>query len=252
MKYAIFIILGAVIINVSCNRGTNKDYSLSLEEYRNMGIPDPNKVWNSEEIGIAIDVFSGIKWQKPYILPRKGSEKSGVLFERMISPENMLFLQNDTLKLHDKAYMLLEFLQIFEKWKDVYTHPMWKKQYYHRELVDININDVRVTEIMVDVAMKIMKSDDPVDIMLQSGVPNIKLNYISSLVNAFNLQSNSSQFLVKDMELMTDSLSASIDRNRAWMDSIAVDRLKNSINVVLDSTSSEYIRNKYLMVTDLL
>ena len=92
-----------------------------------MGVPDPNKVWSSEEIRIALDVFSRIKWEKPYTLPRKGSEKSGALFDRMISLGNMTFLQEDTLQLHDMAYLSLQFLQIFEKWKDVYTHPMWKK-----------------------------------------------------------------------------------------------------------------------------
>ena len=127
-----------------------------------------------------------------------------------------------------------------------------KKQYYHRELVDVNINEVRVTEIMVELTVKIMASNDPVDVMLQSGIPQVKLNYVSSLINAMNLQSHTSQFLEKDMELLTDSLSATIMRNSSWMDSVSVDRLKNSISVVMDSTSSEYVREKYGMVTGVL
>ena len=252
MRYTLFLILVTFIINVSCNRGSKGDYSLSLKEYRDMGIPDPGKVWNSDEIGIAIDVFSGIKWSKPYILPRKGSEKSGLLFDRMISLENMTFLQNDTLQLQDKAYLSLQFLQIFEKWKDVYTHPMWKRQYYHRELVEININEVRLTEIMVELTKDVMASKDPVVMMLQAGVPQIKLNYVSSLVNALNLQSHSSQFLKKDLELIADSLSSSIMRNNEWMDSLSKVKIKKSIDIVLDSTSSDYVKEKYLDITGIL
>ena len=217
-----------------------------------MGVPDPNKIWGSEEISAAINVFSGVKWDKPYILPRKGSQKSGILFDRMISLENMQFLHDDTLKLHEKAYASLRFLEIFEEWKDVYTHPMWKKQYYNRELVDININEVRVTEIMVELTVDVMASDDPSAMMLQSGVPQVKMNYVSSVVNAMNLQSYTSQFLPKDLELMADSLSASVARNKSRLDSMSLDRLKKSIGIVLDSTKSEYISEKYSMLQSIL
>ncbi len=251
MKYTVIIILiGTILFNISCESKRNRDYSLSLEEYEEMGIPDPKKVWGITEIGIAIDVFSGMKWDKPYNLPRKGSKRSGVLFDRMISLENMQFLHNDTVKLRDKALLSLQFLQVFEKWKDVYTHPMWKRQYYHRELVDININEIRVTETMVDLTKQVMASNDPADVMLQQGVPQVKMNYISSLINALNLQSYTSQFLEKDLELLADSLSATISRNKVWMDSISMDRLKKSMNVVLDSTSSEYVKEKYEMLVD--
>ena len=251
MKYTVILIfIGSILFNISCKSKRNRDYSLSLEEYEEMGIPDPNKVWNIEEIGIAIDVFSGIKWDKPYVLPRKGSKKSGVLFDRMISLGNMTFLYNDTVRLHEKALLSLQFLQIFEKWKDVYTHPMWKRQYYHRELVDININEVRVTETMVDLTKKVMASNEPDVIMLKQGVPQVKMNYISSLINALNLQSYSSQFLEKDLQLLTDSLSATILRNKVWMDSVSLGRLKKSMNVVLDSTSSEYVRGRYDVIVN--
>jgi hypothetical protein len=251
MKYKVILIITAfIVINISCNRGANRDYSLSIQEYLDMGVPDPNSVWNTEEIGMAIDVFSGTKWDKPYILPKKGSKKSGALFHRMISLENMTFLRNDTIELHEKALLSLQFLQIFEKWKDVYTHPMWKKQYYHRELVDININEVRVTETMVDLTKQVMASNDPAVVMLQQGIPQVKMNYISSVINALNLQSHTSQFLEKDMELLADSLSATVLRNKVWMDSTSMARLKESVELVLDSTSSEYVRGKYKIITE--
>ena len=197
-------------------------------------------------------MFSGIKWDKPYNLPRKGSKRSGMLFDRMVSLENMQFMQNDTLKHHDKAYALLRFLEIFEGWKDVYTHPMWKRQYYQRELVEINVNTVRVTEVMVALTKKIEVSDDPVDIRLQSGIPQVKRNYVSSVVNAMNLQSYTSQFFEKDLELMADSLSASLLRNKSRLDSMSLVQLKTSIDVVLDSTRSEYVTKKYNMLKNLL
>lgn len=252
MKFDIFLIIAVFSISFSCNKAKDVDYSFELEQYRQMGVPDPNKVWDFDAIRTAHNLLSGIKWDKPYCLPRKESKKSGILFDRIVTLENMTFLQNDTIKLHEKGYMSLEFLQLVENWKDVYTNPVWEKQYYQRELIDININEVRVTQIMVDLTAKIMVSDDPIDIMMQEGVPKIKLNYVSSLINALNAQSNTSEFLKKDIERMTDSISSSIMRNRAWMDSTSVTKIRKSIDNVLDSTSSDYVKGRYLEIAEIL
>lgn len=217
-----------------------------------MGMPDPTKVWNSDELSVAIDILSQLKWSQPYSLPRKDSHKSSVLFDRLISLDNMIFIGNDTLKHYEKAYFSMQFLQIFEKWNDVYTHPMWKKQYYHRELVDININEMRVAEIMVGLTKYIMASRDPYDVALKSGVPQVKADCVSSMINLLNLQSHTSQFMQEDLEMLTDSLSASILRNKDWMDSSSIHQLKKSIDVVLDSTSSDYVKSKYHSVQDQL
>ena len=252
MKCKIFLIVAVFSISFSCNKAKDEDYSLELEQYRKMGIPDPNMVWDIDDIRTAHEILSGIKWDKPYSLPRKESKKSGVLFDRIVNLENMIFLQKDTLKLHEKGYMSLEFLQFVEKWKEVYTNPIWKNQYYQRELVDININEVRVTHIMVDLTKKIMVSDDPIDIMMHEGVPKIKLNYISSLINALHTQNNTSGFLKDDIERMADSLSSSIRRNRAWMDSTSVNKIRKSIDNAIDSTSSDYVKGRYLEIAEIL
>jgi len=245
VKYSVYLVLVILVICTSCKKESNWDQSLSIEEYKDMGMPDPNRVWDTEELTTAINVLSGIKWSKPYILPRKNSEKSGELFKRMISLDNMFFGKGDSLQLHEKAILSSEFLQIFGRWQDVYTHPMLKKQYYHTELVDISINEVRITEMMVELQKEIMASDDPLDVMLQPGAPGIRSNYISSLKNALNIQSYASHFLDEDLALLTDSLSASMVRNRSWMDSLSVEELKSYINIVLDSTSSQYVQARY-------
>jgi hypothetical protein len=241
-KYTIAV---SILIFLSCKSGKHTDQSLSVGDYHDLGVPDPEQVWNVEDVMLAIDVFAGMKWERPYALPRKGSKKSGALFKRMIALENMTFLYNDTVSRHDKALMSLQFLHIFEKWKDVYTHPMWTNQYYHRELVEININEVRLTEAMVDLSKKVIASDEPAVTMLKAGVPQIKKNYISSIVNALNLQSHNSQFLEKDMLLLTDSLCSTLIRNRSWMDSSVTSGLRRSVELVLDSTASEDVRRKY-------
>ena len=252
MKFNIFLVVIAFSILISCKSEEIKDYSLELGQYREMGIADPGVAWDFEEIRIAHSSLSSIKWDKPFELPRKDSEKSGLLFDRMISLENMTFLDVDTLKLHEKAYYSLEFLKTMESWKELYTNPLWKIQYYQRELVDININEVRVTQVMMNIAEQIMVSEDPVDKMMREGVPTVKQNYISSLINALHRQKETSEFLLEDIERMTDSLGASILRNREWLDAASARDIKEQLDAIKDSTSSDYVRERYLKISEIL
>lgn len=252
MKYSMFLIVAVFVTFFSCKKVKYEDYSLELEQYRQMGVPDPIRVWDFDDIRTAHYSLAGIKWNKPYTLPRKDSKKSGLLFDRMITLENMTFLKNDTIKFHEKGYLSLEFLQLIENWKELYTNPAWKNQYYQRELVDLNINEVRVTQIMVDLTKKIMVSEDPIDMMMREGVPQVKENYVSSLINALHTQKATSEVLQKDIERMSDSLSASIMRNTEWLDSASINKIRNSIHNIVDSTSLDYVKKRYQKVSEML
>jgi hypothetical protein len=252
MRSGILLILVLLMVSVSCTKKYEKDYSLSIEEYQELGIPNPTRVWDPKDITNAGNALTELKWKNPYALPRKDSEKSGMLFRRMISLDNMTFLQDESNALNEKAYQILEFLSVFEGWIKLYNNPLWKKPYYHRELIEIYINGVNVTQKMLDIADKIQESNDPDDVMMQSGDAEIRINYVSSLLNVMKIQSNTSHFLEEDLEIMADSISISIERNKDWMDSIATNLLKQSMETVMDSTSSDYIKNKYRALSDLL
>ena len=47
----------------------------------------------------AFYVLNTLKYEKPFALPAKDSEKSGILFSRMMNLENLSFLQDETLPL---------------------------------------------------------------------------------------------------------------------------------------------------------
>ena len=103
-KPQIQLLLGTVFLTfclLSC-KTKEKDYSLSLDEYEKLGMPIPNQPWDSEEFLNANDVLSKFKWENPGQLPKKGSEKSGALFDWFITLENLTFLFVDTLRLNEK------------------------------------------------------------------------------------------------------------------------------------------------------
>lgn len=236
-----------VFILTGCSSGTDKreDNSLPLHAYVELGMPDPYKKWDMADYTQAHNVLAKIKWSEPFQLPAKESEKSGSLFEHMVSLEFLSFLQDSTLSLNDKAERISEFAKVYDYWIDVYTNPTLEGNFYNREIIDVQIFNLRLTEAMLNLAHEINRSDDPADIALQYGYRSIMENYVACLSNDLKTQSYTSAFYDHDLERMADSIFNSVMRNRKWLDSSTVSKLKTSLHLVMDSTSSDYIRNKY-------
>ncbi|MBL0740659.1 hypothetical protein [Chryseolinea lacunae] len=239
----IFLIAFVLTGIFSCAK-KQEDNSLTLDEYMKMGVPDPAKVWDINDFSQAYGALAKLKWDRPYQLPVKGSKKSGVLFEHMLSLKNVSFLMDSTLSLNEKAERISAFVLVCDHWIDIYSNPVIDN-YYRSELIDIQIFNLRLTEKMVNLATQINNSDDPTAVVLKYGYKTIKMNYVSCLTTELKNQSHTSQFLKQDLERMADSVFASVERNREWMDSSARVDVKQSLRLVLDSTSSDHVRNKY-------
>jgi hypothetical protein len=240
----IFVV--AFILLISCFSCAKKqpDNSLTVEEYIKLGVPDPYNEWSMTDFSQARAALAKLKWDRPFQLPRKDSEKSGLLFEHMLSFGNMSFLHNSELSLNEKAEHISAFVSVYDYWMDVYSNPVIDN-YYHRELIDIQIFNLGITERMVALAQEINKSNDSTAVALQYGYKSIQMNFLNCLTTDLKAQSRTSQFLKRDLDRMADTVYASVLRNKEWMDSSAINNLKKSLSLVMDSTSSDYIRDKY-------
>ena len=241
-----------LIVCGSCRKSSTNDYSLNLEEYQKMGIPEPNKIWTLNEYSAAFGSLMELKFNKPFALPVKDSKRSGALFNRMISFENMSFLNDESIPLNEKAHLIKEYLDVHGEMIDVYTNIRMKKQYYHRELIDINIFGLSLAEKMLDLAKEINESEDIIDISMQSGYRSIQMIYLFGLEDVLENQKHSSQYLNEDLETLTDSLTNSVLRNKDWLASTDIKDLKQALLVVIDSTSSNSIKEKYGMLMETL
>jgi len=250
MKNTIFYLILLIAFG-SCQK-TSKDYSLSPEEYKKMGIPEPDKIWSLNDYSEALLALTNLKYDKPFALPIKDSKRSSSLFNRLISLQNMSFLNNDSIPLYERAQLVKQFLEVHRQLMDIYTNIRMEKQYYNRELVDIHIYGIQLTQKMLDLAYKINNSNVPGDIMMQSGFQSIQYLYYSGVIEVLKDQKNTSKYFENDLEVLTDSVFNSVLKNKNWLknDSTAISELKNALQIVMDSTSSDYIRNKYDKLTN--
>ena len=185
MKNNVLLILILSASLLSCNKANETDHSLTLVEYQELGMPDYNSVWSMEDYSNAFFVLNTLKYENAKALPSRESERSKVLFSRMISIDNLAFLQDETLPLYAKASMIQWFVNTLMELKVAYTTIGTERQYYVRELMDIDILRVSVAHKMLDLGKKINESEDPSDVDMQSDFPAIQKMYLNILVELF-------------------------------------------------------------------
>jgi hypothetical protein len=241
-----------LVLEVSCSDPKPKDYSYTMDRYVELGIPDASRPWKIGEFGDVVATLRDISNNEPLSLPRKGSAKSGPLFDHLISMDNLSFLNYDSLPLYEKAYRIQSFLQIQEEYVDIYTDIYRREQYYNPELIEFYIFGIRVTQKMLNLAYQINESDKPGDVGMQSGFEGIKYGHVYMLASCLDKQKNTSLYSTEDLERLSDSVAQSVRRNMSWFDSIATDRIKQHMLVVIDSSSSDKIRREYTEIINAL
>lgn len=236
----------------SCNKPDTTDYSMTPAEYQKMGMPDYTRVWSLDDYQMAFLVLNTLKYNQPKALPSRNSEKSAVLFSRMINIDNLAFLKDETLALHDKAEMIQWYGTNLVELTAAFTFLGMEKQYYIPELTDIDIFSITIAQIMLDLGNKINESGDPEDIALQSDFPLIQMMYLDLISSLFEKQQKPSLFPQETLELLSDSLSSSVRRNMHWFDEEASERIKQALLTVVDSSSSRKLINDYKELAGIL
>jgi hypothetical protein len=251
-RTCILFILILSIFSSSCKKPNVTDHSYALEEYRELGMPDYDTVWSFEDYDLAFYVLNTLKYTKFYTLPVKDSEKSGILFSRMVNLENLSFLEDETLPLHEKAQTIKWWLNIYDDLKFAYTDVTMKRQYYIRELADIDIFGVGLVQKMLDLGDKLNESEDPNDIVMQADLPAIQKLYEDLLTKVIEKQQHTSQYPERTLELLSDCLSNSVRRDMDRFDEDASEKIKQAMLTVIDSTSSRKIRKNYRALIEIL
>lgn len=252
MKKYIFQFLLLSFILGSCAKMEYTDNSLSLEEYARLGMPDHNKIWDINDYSYAFLVLNTLKIQNPQALPARTSERSAELFNRMISPENLSFLEDDTLPLWTRADMIKWFVNTLMELKVAYTLIGVEKQYYAGELMDIDIFRITVLHEMLELGQRINESDNPSDLAMQADFPHIQQMYVSLIVELLEEQQKTAHYPRTSLELLSDNISASVRGNLHWLDNDAKGDIDEAMHRVMEHTTSRKIKSDYRKISELL
>ncbi len=245
MKSIILTLIILMCITQSCQSPDQKDYSFTLEEYKQRGFPELNKSWNPEEYNILFDKLTKIKYQHPLSLPRKNSMKSGILFDRLIGKENLSFLDNDSILLQEKVFNIRIYGDFVDDLINIYQDIFRKEQYYKVELVYVHILKITVSQEMLNLAETVLQSENKKDHALVHDLQSIQQIYLNKMGQIMEQQKHKSLYSKKDYKILCDSMAAAVKRNMEWFEPETAKYVGQKLQEVMDSLEIPIVRKEY-------
>jgi hypothetical protein len=249
---AFSVFLFVTLLFSACGKVSDRDPSLTPEEYNDIGMPDPSKIWSHEDYMEACDILDYLKTFKPLSLPKKDSKRSSKYFNRMINPDNLSFLLDETIPLSERAYQIQKYIEIQRLLIFIYTNLGSIEQYYNRELIDLYIFGLTIAQNMLDLGERINESIEEEDLKMQNRFHSIQNLYLSMVLFVLENQKKTFLFEEADLEKLTDFLYSSVSVNNGWIETDAAEDIKLRLQEIIDNTSSEHIKNKYSMLIEVL
>ncbi len=255
-EFLTIIFFGGYLFIFSCtgdkkNGEQVRDQSHNVKWYEQFGMPDPKLDWSINDYAYAVELLSGLETKYPYSLPRLHSKKSGGLFKKLMSDKNFSFL-DDTTSLRNKARTLLQFSHIYDNLTDLYYIPQKEIQYYNRELVEIYLFGLKLSQHMLDVGRQIELASDPSLDEFKAGLFQVRDSYIVLTDKIINVTGKTNSYTEKDLVRLAKSVTDSIRKNLFWMNQTQKDIILESLNKVISKTPSSIIRKTYNQIKDKL
>lgn len=140
-----------------------EDLSLSVDEYQKLGIPSIRRPWNSLDMTKAAKVLAEIAVDDPARLPRYNSPKSGKVFARMTSDDNLEQLRTSKIPAALRLPSGLQFMQASSSFGKSYATGLLKRKTGGDEAAELVGLNLRIAVAMSGLAEEIVMSLDKKD-----------------------------------------------------------------------------------------
>jgi hypothetical protein len=252
LKISFVVFSLVLLLTGSCHISPKQDLSLTAKEYRKLGMPDPNKTWTNYDFVNANLSLSSLHVTNPLSLPRKHSKKSGAFFSRIVDKENLSFVNDAKISLHDRALLIQHFQKLYHELSNLYTNTSKDKPYYKMELIDLYVFGLFINEKMLELAGKIMNSKEESDKNLQNGQKFVQYNYLRMIYMLLEEQLKSNNYPSKDLDRLSTAVSRSLTDNQGWMVPDARQKIAVEIRNVIEKSPSRFVKKNYRKTLEVL
>lgn len=135
MRKNLFVPILFIGIVCSCKR--EPDYSKTLQEYYDFGLPKIERKWSYEEVEVSIKLLGRLKEKDSFPLPKMDSKKSGQYIKKMISALPRITLE-DSLSYTRKARDFNFLQKMIGRLAPLYGISEKEQAYYSNEIIEFN------------------------------------------------------------------------------------------------------------------
>lgn len=222
----------------ACENIFRKDQSFTIKEYESKGMPDIREVWGEKELIKAHVTLGNVRTANFFTLPVKRSSKSGDVFRKIVSHDNLSFLDDPSKALHDKAFEIQTIANFENEISRMYSDNLRTEQYYSTELIDIYIFELYIRGRMLDLAEKIMNSRDPEDRAMSSGRQAIVGSYVNLTTKLLREQKRTEAFNARDLKKLSLLTTNSLHENVKYLDAESKQKLSAEIRDLNEKVKS--------------
>lgn len=243
----IFLLFFSLIITRSTTVSDVQPYpdnSLYPEQYQEYGMPNPEKIWNGSEYKRAIKVIKGFYNVDKWSLPRKGSEYSGTLFERIINMENFEIIVDESESLQERLREHDEILNSVNQFLNLYYEPSEKEQRFGVEVLTLLTISAKSTEYSINIIKEVqtmmsgrnMRNSD-LDLMHDKLIAGVA----TTIEEHFDIiNKDYKQYAQKDIELFSHDITKWILDVIGYLNET---QLTNIINQTQDISENHIYKN---------
>lgn len=217
MRIAILIFF--FLVNcIGCSSQSIKDESYTVSQYEKLGMPNPEKIWQNSDYDKCLVILSDVKKENSKSLPQLNSKKSSILFRRLISPENLLFINDSSIDLQKRSIQL-QFLTIdYGKFLLMYYQNDNAKLYYSTEVTELIIFGFKITEESFSLMNDVLKNVTVLNEEMKSGIQQLKDGYRKTIIGTLYELDRSTKYQVEDLEKLSITLRHHIMTHIKWID----------------------------------
>jgi hypothetical protein len=254
MKYMrIAILIFFFLVNsIGCSSQSINDESFTVNQYEKLGMPNPEKIWQSIDYDKCIVILTDVKKENSQSLPQLNSKKSSILFRRLISPENLLFINDSTIDLQKRAIQLQFITTNFSKLLLLYNQNDNAKQYYSNEVAELIIFGFKITEETFSLMNDVLKNVTVLNEEMKSGIQQLKDGYRKTIIGTLYELERSNQYHVEDLEKLSIALHKNIMTNLKWIDPNVRLEIKEQINKITQKKYSPIVNDKLIEIVKML
>lgn len=164
------------------------DESFPSDEYMRLGMPAADREWSSKDMVQANEVLAKLPMDQAN-LPRYESERSGTVFARITSPQNLELFQNRSLPLEGRMPMALAYGDASNQILKLYLAAFIRHRVTDSEMVELLGSQLRMSVVNVDLANELfptLDTNDPAYPIRLQGFEQMKRGLASVVIGALD------------------------------------------------------------------
>jgi len=232
------------------------DNSLKVETYRELGMPMPNEDWNASEYKRVTKVIKGYYDVDKWSIPRKGSEYSGDLFDKIVDLNNFFIIIDKDVFIQERLEEHDALMRSVAQLLNMYYEPEAETQRFGAEVLELMILSAQTSEYSVQLLqeLKAMMSEKGVkngelDLMTDKLTLGISVTIIELLKI---IENDYYQYTTSDLEQFSTELQFWVKGMVHYLNEIQKAEINTQIEVSISAFENKIIRKELTVLKKVL